>query len=116
MCALIANRQISNLDDLAMVFDHYNINMASMQDFLSEVDHVPFPHDVPQFPIRCCNNKHLHESATPITSVQGSSTLIGDNYYDDEDDEEAWSPLIPSYLPPLPTKETEKGEPCTFIF
>jgi len=110
-----ANRQISNLDDLAMAFDHFNINMTSLQDFHNEVDHIPFPHDVPQFPVRCCNNKHLHESATPTTSVQVNSDLIGENYDDDEDDEEVWSPLIPSYLPPLPTKEADKGE-CYVAF
>jgi len=116
MCACVANRQISNLDDLVMAFDHFNINMASMQDFLNGVDHIPFPHDVPHFPVRCCNNKHLHESATPTTSVQVSNTLIGENYDDDENDEEVWSPLIPSYFPPLPTKEADKGEPLIVTY
>ena len=104
---------MSNLDDLAMTFDHYNINMVSMQDFLDHVDHLPFPHDVPQFPVRRVNNKHLHESPMPTTALQGtgSSNLIGENDDEEDDDEEVWSPLIPSYFPPLPTKEqAEKGK------
>ena len=99
-----------NLDDLALAFDEYQITLPSLQEYLEEVDQLPFPHEVFQFPVKQ-PNKHVYES--PILPVTiGSSTQIGENSDDNNDDEEeAWSPLILSYLPPLPTKEeTEKGK------
>jgi len=89
-----------------MAFDEYQINLPSLQEYLDEVDQLPFPHEISHFPVKQ-SNKHVYESSIPPTT--SGSTLIGQNS-DDEEDEEAWSPLIPSYLPPLPTKdEIEKG-------
>lgn len=101
-----ANRSLCNLDDLALAFDEYQVTLPNLQEYLNEVDKSPFPHELFQFPAKQCHNKHVYESsAIPTTS---SNTMIGEN--SDDDDEEVWSPLIPAYLPPLPTKEeTDKG-------
>ena len=105
----VGNRSLCNLDDLALAFDEYQITLPSLQEYLEEVDQLPFPHEVFQFPVKQ-PNKHVYES--PIPPVTIGSTRIGENSDDnDDEEEEAWSPLIPSYLPPLPTKEeTEKGK------
>lgn len=96
-----------NLDDLALAFDEYQIGLPSLQEYLRDVDQLPFPHEVYQFPVRQCN-KHVYESS--ILPVTTNTTVIDENSDYDEEDDEALSPLIPAYLPPLPTKEeAEKG-------
>ena len=96
-----------NLDDLALAFDEYQIKLPGLQEYLNEVDQLSFPHEVFQFPVKRCN-KHVYESSIPPVTTR--TTVTGENSDDDEDDDEALSPLIPAYLPPLPTKEeTEKG-------
>ena len=103
----LGNRNLCNLDDLAMAFDEYQIRLPSLQEYFNEVDQLPFPHEVYQFPVKRCS-KHVYESSAPPTMT--STAMIGES--SDEDDE-ALSPLIPAYLPPLPTKEeTVKGYCC----
>ena len=106
----VGNRCLCNLDDLALAFDEYHIGLPGLQEYLYGVDQLPFPHEVFQFPVKR-HSKHVYESSVPpvTTSIAG----IGENSNYDEEDDEALSPLIPTYLPPLPTKEeTEKG--CSF--
>ena len=106
----LANRSLCNLDDLALAFDEFQIRLPSLQEYLDEVDQLPFPHEIFKFPVKQ-PNKHVYESS--VLPVPTRSTWIGENFDDyDDEDEEAWSPLIPAYLPPLPSKEeTEKGQP-----
>ena len=106
---LLANRSLCNLDDLTLAFDEFQIKLPSLQEYLNEVDQLPFPHEIFKFPVKQ-SNKHVYESSA-IPPVSMSSTWISENFDDyDDEDEEAWSPLIPAYLPPLPSKEeTEKG-------
>ena len=107
--ALLANRSLCNLDDLALAFDEFQIKIPGLQEYLNEVDQPPFPHEVFKFPVKQ-PNKHVYESSAAPPVPMGS-TRIGESFDDyDDEDEEAWSPLIPAYLPPLPSKEeTEKG-------
>lgn len=94
-----------------MAFDEYQIKPPGLQEYLDEVDQLPFPNEVYQFPVKR-SNRHVYESSIP-PPVMARSTLIGENSDGDEEDKEAWSPLIPTYLPPLPNKEeTEKGHYC----
>ena len=94
-----------------MAFDEYQIRLPSLQEYFNGVDHLPFPHEVFQFPVKRCS-KHVYESSAPPTMTR--TAMIGES--SDEDDDEVLSPLIPAYLPPLPTQEeTRKGYCSTTV-
>ena len=104
------NRSLCNLDDLALAFDEYQIRLPGLQEYLDGVDQLPFPHEVFQFPVKQYN-KHVYESSTPPITASTTLTGGGSSDYDDDEEDEVLSPLIPAYLPPLPStkEETDKG-------
>ncbi|XP_076641348.1 TBP-associated factor 3 isoform X2 [Halictus rubicundus] len=56
--AEILGRTEANLDDIGLAFQHMNIDMQELSDYIKNVDPVPYPMTVPKFPIR--RDSHLN--------------------------------------------------------
>lgn len=77
-----------NLDDIALAFNDLNINVADLEEYISNVDSVPCIINVPKFPIPKESNLnflkpgskevvtrpvHIHEHLPPIQPHEGNS-------------------------------------------
>ncbi|XP_015440338.1 PREDICTED: transcription initiation factor TFIID subunit 3 isoform X2 [Dufourea novaeangliae] len=56
--AEILGRTEANLDDMGLAFQHMNIDVQELAEYIKNVDSVPYPIAVPKFPIR--RENHLN--------------------------------------------------------
>ncbi|XP_076224873.1 TBP-associated factor 3 isoform X2 [Nomia melanderi] len=56
--AEILGRTETNLDDLGLAFQHMNIDIQELSEYIKNVDPVPYPIAVPKFPVR--RENHLN--------------------------------------------------------
>lgn len=77
-----------NLDDIALAFNDLNINIADLEEYITNVDPVPCIINVPKFPIPKESNLnflkpgskevvtrpvHIHEHLPPIQPHEGNN-------------------------------------------
>lgn len=85
-----------NLDDIALAFNDLNINVADLEEYITNVDPVPCIINVPKFPIPKESNLnflkpgskevvtrpvHIHEHLPPIQPHEGNWRCIGIQLY-----------------------------------
>jgi len=103
---LTANRTEPNLKDLALAFADLGINVAELSEFCQEVESTKPPQGIPKYPMpRKLTHVNLSATARVVTRKQVSRSSRSSSTSSDEEED-----YIPSYLPPLPSKLTEKGE------
>ena len=103
---LTANRTEPNLKDLALAFADLGINVAELSEFCQEVESTKPPQGIPKYPMpRKSTHVNLSATACVVTRKQVSRSSRSSSTSSDEEED-----YIPSYLPPLPSKLTEKGE------
>lgn len=79
-----------NLDDIALAFNDLNINIADLEEYITNVDSVPCIINVPKFPIPKESNLnflkpgskevvtrpvHIHEHLPPIQPHEGKFSI-----------------------------------------
>ena len=52
-------RQSPNFDDIALAFNHFNIDLNELKDYVSSVESTPFELPVPKFPVSNVSNRVL---------------------------------------------------------
>lgn len=88
---ILDGRTEPNLDDIALAFNDLNINVADLEEYITNVDSVPCIINVPKFPIPKESNLnflkpgskevvtrpvHIHEHLPPIQPHEGNNHCI----------------------------------------
>ena len=103
---LTANRTEPNLKDLAQAFADLGINVAELSEFCREVESTKPPQAIPKYPLpRKSTHVNLSTTSRVVARKQISRSSRSSSTSSDEEED-----IIPSYLPPLPSKHSEKGE------
>ena len=102
---LTANRTEPNLKDLAQAFADLGIDVAELSEFCREVESTKPTQAIPKYPLpRKSTHVNLSTTSRVVARKQISRSSRSSSTSSDEEE------IIPCYLPPLPSKHSEKGE------
>ena len=98
-----ANRTDPTLGDLQQAFNDLGIHLSDLSDFTREVESLSLIHHIPLYPAPRTSS-HIHQ-LPPGSETLTRQSRRGSLSSEDEIERER----IPSYFPPLPSKNEDKG-------